>query len=369
MKNKKTLKLIALITSLQYTLSIKAELMQLNTDKIKAAQQELVRSQYARDKFIIGATCAMTVGIGGVIYKLLFSNPEINPDFQMFMNRYETLPEDQKQNIKNIFQIKPEENNLDTSITKQSILQSFINSMKVGAKNVLHYVKIGTPILAMEVGRSILWSKLTELLNYSLPNAAKFSDKIFSNRTLTWFIDHKTSLICNIKSFTKAIDSIGQSEFYKEDLEINYNMLVAQIEKIIGFMIYNTSLLKIDQIAALQKSQLIQRKTVSSLTEIYKLIKKINNEEDVIDKNNIPEEQQEFFQNNTDIIKQMSLRSTLINLISSIQDFQEIDKVLELDDNIERPVFDIINQMLNFNNLNQMQNKSFDLYDEEELSI
>lgn len=352
MKNKNTLKLIALITSLQYTLVTKAELMLLNTDKIKATQQELVRSQYARDKFIIGATCVMTVGIGGVIYKLFFSSsrPEINPEFQTFMGNYDNLAEDQKQEIRNIFQ-RPER--------KKTFLQS-----------CLSYTKTGVPILALEVGRSILWSKLTELLNYSLPNAAKFSDKIFSNRTLTWFIDHKTSLLYNMISFTKAIDSIGQSEFYKEDLEINYNMLVSQMEKIIGFMIYNTSLLNKDQIAASQKSQLIQRKTVSSLTEIYKLIKKINNEEDVIDKNNIPEEQQEFFQNNTDMIKQMTLRSTLINLISAIQDFQEIDKVLELDDSIERPVFDMINQMLNFNNLNSTKNNGFDLYnDQEELSI
>ena len=70
------------------------------------------------------------------------------------------------------------------------------------------------------------------------------------------------------------------------------------------------------------------------------------------------------------MIKQMTLRSTLINLISAIQDFQEIDKVLELDDSIERPVFDMINQMLNFNNLNSTKNNGFDLYnDQEELSI
>lgn len=310
-KNKINKAILVTIIFLQAQGYLKAEFYNINKDNIEAARKDLQRSDINKNFILLSGSCFMTAGIGTFLWQYFRNTKDIEKRFDNIFEAYQNLTEEQKEKLDNAFNLpnKPKETFKENSIK---------------------FLKTGVPLLAFELGRSILLSKLGDLISNLLPNGFNWSDKMFANKTISWFIEHKTTLFDTSKAFNQSINNILIEEPDVELLEANYNMIVAQVEKILGFMLYNSNFLPKNAFAERNKALIIQKRTVAILLELLAKIK---------DYIQLIKDNQELSDDSKRISTYENLKSTFLKLIENIESFKEIDKAINLEDKVKRNIF------------------------------
>lgn len=307
---------------LQGQLTLRAEFLSIKKDKIEASKLDVYRSELTKQAILIGSSCFMTAGIGTFLWRYFRAKPEIDQRFSNLFEKYNSLSEEDRKKIDEIF--KGNDSNLTDN----------------WRDTCLKFLKTGVPVFAFELGKTMAWGKLTEFINYSLPSGFNFSDRLFSDKTISWFIDHKTTLLNTITALNTVIDNVLiEQSLDKELFEVNYNMLVSQVEKILGFMLYNSNLLPKDAFAEKNRALIIQKRTVGILLEFLASIKKLFYIENL---NLNANSSTQYNENTIDVVTCQDLKKILLKLVENIESFKEIDKSLGLQDKVNRNVFDNI---------------------------
>ncbi len=330
--------MLLILASCQLSPVLKAGFLNIDKNKIESTRLDLIKSEFNRKLITTGASCALALGAGAFVWRCFMpSTCATDKDFSAILNN---LSEDEKNQFKEqLKNMLAKENQENTEDNPKTYKERIISAAK--------YLKIGIPFVAFEIVKTLASNKAIEFLNYFTPSGIKWSDKLFSHRTISWFLTHRTSLFDVIVALNNDMDEIEENnidEILQKSIESNYNMLICQVEKIIGFMVYTTNLLPKDNKenkAIKNRSLIIQRRIIANIMQILSLIKKLDYATENQDLNNSKNTEQ-------NIELREEIKKKLIVFTNNIESFKLIDKSLDFEDDIDRNIFEAIKSVLTY---------------------
>lgn len=287
--------------------------------RINAYKNAFIAEENLRKRLFYLGSAAAAVGIGGLTY-CLFNNG--NNDSRLSQNEIEKV----KQLIINTKLPEEQKNNTERTAVHIIDNKTFIDT-KPWYNKLWNYAKSKVPSLALGLFTHIVWNKTLEFIEPALPRVSKIGDKLFSSRSIGWFIENKTTTQRILQDIVRCINS--ESGIDGQEFSSLVSLFVIQCEKVLAFISYVVDFLSPDQSEELLRAITIKDKVKKLICE---LVEKVN---DLV------------ISNKDKIEYNLKINNILLGIVNGFESFIAVEFSAGFEDDTPRQIFQILRSIIN----------------------